>query len=89
VPLFSAALGLFVILLAAMRLQGLRRWRPATLLFGVFLLSLVLASCGGGGGGSSAPPPVQTGTPTGTYALTVTGASGGASRNLALTLTVQ
>jgi len=89
VPLFSAALGLFVILLAAMRLQGLRRWRPATLLFGVFLLSLVLTSCGGGGGGSSAPPPVQTGTPTGTYALTVTGASGGASRNLALTLTVQ
>lgn len=56
---------------------------------------LVVASLWGacGGGGGSPPPPPTTGTPAGTYTLTVTAtysaSSGTLSRSTALTLTVQ
>ena len=37
------------------------------------VLTVLVAACGGGGGGSTAPPPPSTGTPPGTYTITVTG----------------
>lgn len=49
----------------------------------------LLASEGCGGGGPNNVPPPQQGTPASTYHLTVVAASGGATRNLQLTLVVQ
>ena len=49
------------------------------------------SACGGGGSGGTAvqPPPITTGTPAGTYPLTVTAATlDGATRNTSLTLHV-
>lgn len=63
-----------------------RRW-----LFGVALLLAVLAllllqpACGS----SSTPPTPATGTPAGTYAITVSGSSGSASHTTTVTLVVQ
>jgi hypothetical protein len=87
VLLGSTALGLFVVLLAVALFHRERRWSPAGIVLGMVVLSLVLASCGGCRG--SSPPPPPTRTQAGTYPLTVTGTSGGTSRNMALTLTVQ
>jgi len=50
--------------------------------------STVLVGCGGGSS-SSTPPPAQTGTPAGTYAITVTATSGSTNTTAALTLVVQ
>jgi hypothetical protein len=72
-----------------------RRRRSALALTAALLgLVMVLLFAGCGGGGSSvSPPPSQTGTPAGTYTLTVAGTftSGSASvqNNISLTLTVQ
>ena len=52
----------------------------------VLLLASVAFLGGCGGGGSSRPP---TGTPAGTFMLTVTATSNGASHSTQLTLTVQ
>jgi Cep192 domain 4 len=53
----------------------------------VLLMSLAFAaSCGRG---SSNKTPVNTGTPSGTYPLTITGTSGSLSRTASLSLTVQ
>ncbi|MGC1107912.1 MAG: choice-of-anchor D domain-containing protein [Candidatus Acidiferrales bacterium] len=57
-----------------------RPFRPALLLVGV----LLLASCGGGGGN-----PSPTGTPAGTYTVTITGAISGVMRTVNLSITVQ
>ena len=54
-------------------------------LVGVVLISAALFGCGGGG---RSTPPV-TGTPSGTYILTVTGTSGTTTQSTSLTLTVQ
>jgi hypothetical protein len=51
------------------------------------LLAGLWVSCGGGGGGG-APPPPQTGTPAGTYSLTITSTASGVSRSTTLTLKV-
>jgi hypothetical protein len=51
------------------------------------LLAGLWVSCGGGGGGG-APPPPQTGTPAGTYSLTITATASGVSRSTTLTLKV-
>ncbi len=57
----------------------------------VLLLAMMTASIGGctGGGTNSSLPPVNTGTPPGTYTLTVTAASGNLTHIQQLTLTVQ
>jgi hypothetical protein len=64
-----------------------RRWLPAMGLAS----ALVLAGCGGGGGGSSnpPPPPAATGTPAGTYTLTVSVTVGPVTHSQPLTLVVQ
>jgi hypothetical protein len=70
------------IVLFGFRRRASRRGKsslPASLL-SLFLLGLLLTSCGGGGstnsGGGTTTPPQQTGTPAGTYTITVTGTSG-------------
>jgi len=73
-------------MLAAARRDGWAWLRKATPLGALLFVVLLWSACGGGGGG--APPPEQKGTPAGTYSLTITGTSGGASRSTTLTLHV-
>ncbi len=81
------------ILLALLALTGLtlvtsrRRaaWGFATLT----LSAILLAGCGGGGQMNGGARTIQPGTPTGTYALTVTATTSGISHATTLTLTVQ
>ena len=63
---------------------GLKLARP--LLASALMVMLLWLACGGGGGGGTTPPP--TGTPAGTYALTITGTAAGVSRTTSLTLKV-
>ncbi|MGN6593457.1 MAG: choice-of-anchor D domain-containing protein [Terriglobales bacterium] len=82
-PLAAAGL-----LLAAGLLWRGRRWLPAVGLGA----ALILAGCGGGGGGSTAPPPpppAATGTPAGTYTITVSLTVGPVTHTIPLTLVVQ
>jgi hypothetical protein len=60
-------------------------WRAVRL--SPLLLVLLLGACGGGGGSTSSTNP--TGTPAGTYSLTVTAISGSVKQSVELTLTVQ
>jgi hypothetical protein len=69
------------------------RGRAATTAFAALVLvMLALAACGGGGG-ATAPQPAISGTPAGTYSLTITGTCTSCSTALShfvgLTLTVQ
>jgi hypothetical protein len=54
----------------------------------LLLVALGLASCGGGSSGTTTTPPV-TGTPAGTYSITVTATSGSLSHQAVVTLNVQ
>jgi hypothetical protein len=60
------------------------RWATAALALTMLLL-VGLAACGGGGTGYVDP----TGTPAGTYKVTVSGSSGGLTHSATVTLTVQ
>jgi hypothetical protein len=82
--------------LPALALLGTRRRKkctrlalPASLL-GLFLLGLVLTSCGGGGsnGGGGGGGGQKQGTLPGTYTITVTGASGSLSHAAPATVTL-
>jgi hypothetical protein len=63
-----------------------RRFAPAMLVFTVLLTATVIAGCGGGG---VTQPPPPTGTPAGTYPITVTAQSGSDVHTTTVTLTVQ
>jgi uncharacterized repeat protein (TIGR01451 family) len=79
----------FTLLLLAMmvfRPRRQRRFAPAMLIITVLLTATVIAGCGGGG--VTAPPP-PTGTPAGTYPITVTSQAGTLVHNTTVTLTVQ
>jgi len=80
------------LLASAPRFRGAAaQWRRAhafAITFGFLLLAITLINCGGGGSNNSSTPPPSGGTPTGTYTLTVTAASGGASHKSQLTLIV-
>lgn len=89
VPLFLLTLILGMVLL---RFARTRRQRlVGALPFAVLALIFLLETIGCGGGGSSGPPP-PTGTPAGTFAVTVTGTastnSGTLTHLTTLTLTV-
>lgn len=76
------------VLLARSKVAAAVRGRSLGGVSAVALVLLVLAwagACGGGGGGGG---PHDPGTPKGPHTLTVTGTSGGVSRTLNLTLTV-
>lgn len=69
-------------------------WIRAGALLGLLSAFASLGACGGGGGGTSAgggvvSPPNPSGTPSGTYALTITATSGPVTHTSTATLTVQ
>lgn len=87
IPLGAPA-SLAIVILAFLLVVYRRRFREIPNAAGVVLLVLcllVFESCGGGG--NSTPP--QQGTPANTYSLNIVATSGGATRNLQLTLVVQ
>jgi sugar lactone lactonase YvrE len=83
-PLVVCLLGLKIL----MALAAPRRRRVYASLAVSMLFVLLWAACGGGGGGGAAPTPPQTGTPAGTYTLTITAGASGVSRTATLTLKV-
>jgi hypothetical protein len=87
-PLLPLAFLAFMLLvLAARKRLGLTRFRTpllwAVVLF--FATLPLLAGCGGNNSGGT----TNTGTPPGTYTITVTGTSGATMQSIDLTLTVQ
>src|SRR5206468_12005946 len=86
-PVLALLMGcsLFGIMLMPIRRRARkRRYVTAT---GWFVMTLLCLGCGGG---SSIPPPIQnTGTPAGTYNITVSGNSGSITQSMMLKLTVQ
>jgi len=66
-----------------------RRGRVVLAFSSALLLVTLASGCAGfAGGGSQTPPPSGTGTPAGTFTLTVTGTSGNVSQSIAYTLKV-
>ncbi len=90
-PIFTYALWLALPMLALLsgssRRKKYARLTLSASLLGLFLLALLLASCGGGtnGGGSGTQ---QQGTKPGTYTITVTGTSGTLSHAAPATVTL-
>jgi hypothetical protein len=88
--IFSYALWLALPGLALLGTRSRKRKRlalPASLL-GLFLLALLLPSCGGGGSNGGGGGGQQQGTQPGTYTITVTGTSGTLSHQAPSTVTL-
>jgi hypothetical protein len=66
------------------RVRGRRRYYTSA---GLFLMTLLCLGCGGGS--STTPATQNTGTPAGTYNITVSGSSGSVAQSVMLKLTVQ
>lgn len=81
------ALSMFGFPLACCWIAGKLRHARGVLMMAMVVLAIMLAGCGGGGSAGS-PPPAQTGTPAGTYTLTVAATSGSVTHNMSLTVTV-
>jgi sugar lactone lactonase YvrE len=87
----EASVGLTLLLALAMcslfviRSKQIRAWIPATILL-ICVATFMTACAGGGGGGGGGG---SSGTPAGTYNLTVTATSQGVNRTATVTLTVQ
>jgi phosphatidylinositol-3-phosphatase len=89
-PLGSVRRELLLILaLATLAILAKRRARLLYMTPALTLVLLALLAAGCGGSSSSAPPPPSSGTPAGTYALTVTASSGSQTDTLSLTLNVK
>jgi subtilase family serine protease len=86
--IFYAALlpGLMGIVFAGSRKRSLRGMRLLAMLMLLGVSTLWMASCGGSNSGNTTTNP---GTPTGTYTINVTGASGGATATSSFQLVVQ
>jgi len=86
-PLYAAwlpVLGLALTGVGIGRKTWRRRWLMGVLLGAFLTLTLFQTNCG-----SSAPTPTTTGTPAGTYTLTVSGSSGSVSHTQQISLVVQ
>jgi sugar lactone lactonase YvrE len=70
------------------RLRVARVALSACLVLMPIMAATLVGGCGGGGS-STAPPPPVTGTPAGTYTITVNATSGSTTANTQLTLIVQ
>ena len=80
----------FLLSMLLLRLARTRRQRFAGALpLSGLLLFLMLQAIGCGGGSSYTPPPPPTGTPAGTYIVTMTATSGTLTHTTTLTLVVQ
>jgi hypothetical protein len=92
-PFPRFALGFMAILLSIAGASGARRVRRVHALLSIPALCLAMlfisAGCGGGGGASGPQSTSTAGTPSGIYALTVTGAVQGVTRTVPLTLDVE
>ena len=89
-----AVLLLIVTLLAAAqspaaRLRFARVALSACLVLMPIVAATLLVGCGGGSSSTPPPPPPVTGTPAGTYTITVTATSGSTTATTPLTLIVQ
>jgi photosystem II stability/assembly factor-like uncharacterized protein len=82
VPILVAVVLLFAALIYFSRTKRQRSFAGATFALVVLFLVFEAAGCGGGSGGGS------HGTPAGAYTITVTGASGGQTNSVNVTLAV-
>jgi uncharacterized repeat protein (TIGR01451 family) len=92
-PFLLAAILSFAILLVFghyFRRDKLRGFKPAFGLAGLLLACfLAIAGCGGGSNPPPPPPPNVTGTPAGTFSITITGTSPTNTASSQVTLTVR